>query len=69
MKLIGSLYEPRKEEEVTQASDDSMENQYESRVMDEESKSAKKVRSVSARASQTEDAMRATINECKGIQN
>ena len=69
MKLIGSLYKPRQvEEEFTEASDDSQENKYETRVMDEEQKSAKKLRSASARASQTEISMRATIAECKGVQ-
>ena len=68
MKLIGSLYEPRKAEEVTEASsDESEEIKYETRVMDEEQRSAKKVRSASARASHTEIAMRATIAECHGI--
>ena len=71
MKLIGSLYEPPKpaeEDAATQASDDSTEERrYVSRVMEHEEISAKKVRSVSARASHAENAMRATINECKGV--
>ena len=62
-KLIGALYREREESPGPAPVDE--QKLYETRVLSEAETSAKKVRSVSARAVHTDRAIQETVNECK----